>query len=183
MNNNLSEFQDLTLDFLGSQEYLVLVPKPNKLGLRSSPAIQAKMPPGSAIIAKKITNSHQIQSDIGTRDETNGDQPNALSENLDSQTYGVYFGEYNTGDNTSQAFFQSLNDALEKEQNVFLPSRRLLVSKKNINEIFSVVGILNTSKLKELRLTPVKLKVELVGDYIDIFPEYRDVLLDWVRPK
>jgi hypothetical protein len=160
MNNQSTEFQDLTLDFIGGHEYLVLVPKSTSSGVE----------PASAIVAKKIT------SEEGTQSPQN--------ENLDSRAYRISVWEKSTDRNNPTPFAEKINNALDRLETKDSPAKyggSLILSKENLVSQFNIVGILNTLKLNEyLSNDIIKDKLEF-NTYIDVFPEYQGQLSSWVN--
>lgn len=153
-----SNYQDLTLDFIGDQEVLVIIPKePTKTGggIKDLNAINPK----SAIIAKKIT----------SRGESS-------EENLDSNAYAISF-ELANNETPETPFSTKIIKALEKTSANY-PKSQPLISKDYLLKTFHICGILNVDKLKNS--TPETNNFLELGAFIELFPETKKELLDWV---
>jgi hypothetical protein len=194
MNNTISEFQDLTLDFIGGQEYLVLVPKKHEV---------QKILPGSAILAKKVTNRSDFapieaiytpseplcsvedpstpatQSNPPSSVPTLNKQPTPTEENLDSKAYKIYYEGNSFGAKNLTHFYEKMKLALERECRSYPTSSKLLLSKEDMINKFQIVGVLNTNKLRDYSVQ-FKSNPEDLSQYIDIFPEAKETLSQWI---
>lgn len=180
MNNQLSEFRDLTLDFLGSQEYLVLIPK-NWSCVESS---TSSLSPGSAIIAKKVTNS-QSDNAPNTKENLYG----SPKENLDSQAYNIKYSlDTSCAHKNPTTYFQKIQYILNDKTAPSPKFPNLLVSKADLTSLFHIAGVLQLHKLEEITKSATESTTESatksksipIDYYIDIFPEYKDELHNWV---
>jgi hypothetical protein len=167
MNNQLTELQDLTLDFIGGHEYLVLVPKGTDTNDGTQPHFNIE--PSSAIVAKKITNEDGVQS--------------PQNENLDSRAYRINIGEKSSKKTNPTAFAEGVKNALDRLENKDSSpySGGLVLSKEDLINQFNIVGILNAPKLNEyISKNATKQNLEF-DTYIDIFPECQGQLSSWVN--
>lgn len=168
MNNQLTELQDLTLDFIGGHEYLILVPK--STDTNDGNQLRFNIEPSSAIVAKKITNEDGVQS--------------PQNENLDSRAYRINIGERSSEKTNPTAFAEGVKNALDKLENKDSSPHYnggLVLSKEDLINQFNIVGILNTLKLNEyISKNATNQNLEF-NTYIDIFPECQGQLSSWVN--
>jgi hypothetical protein len=162
MRSTQSNYQDLTLDFIGDQEVLVIIPKfPSKEieGIEKLSAISPK----SAIIAKKLTTTKK-----------------SSEENLDSNAYAISFEpkEYNDKESLSTPFSTRIYKALE-ESSANSSKPKSLISKDYLLKNFHICGILNTDKLKSN--SPDTNNLCELETLIELFPETKSEFLEWVR--
>jgi len=152
-----STYQDLTLDFVGDQEILILMPK--------DPQKSKNIAPGSAIIAKKIINA------------------DLQKENLDSLTYAVYYeGNLHNAKNLN-LFSEKVKKALERHSQNYPTKAKLLLPKEELLKHFTIAGILNQERLEHQLLTQPPSQNEHIGSFVDLFPETSQVFLNWVETK
>jgi hypothetical protein len=174
MNRELSAFQDLTLDFIGGEEMLVLVPKKGPI---NQDLTDPNIPLGSAIIAKKITNPEDILSPVAEPSE------GGSHENLDSQSYLIYYEGYPKGQPTPKSFSSGLQKALNRANKLSPTKQNLILSKGTLTQLFYIVGILDSAKLSNYTNRTNLGTQNQYNQYIDLFPEYKDVYLQWVDPQ
>jgi hypothetical protein len=185
MNNPLSEFQDLTLNFLGDKEYLILVPK-SQPTIKEEPELEANAPNklqkellmGSAIIAKKITNTLDLD-----RPTNNEPQNSSTNEDLDSKTYSIYYEGNAYNASNLKTFAQKINKAVERESKSYPTSSKIIVSEENLRKFFHIVGILNVERLKVhlLEDTETPNQNDQWLHYIEVFPESKNTLEGWLK--
>jgi hypothetical protein len=185
MNNPLSEFQDLTLNFLGDKEYLILVPK-SQSTIKEEPELEANAPNklqkellmGSAIIAKKITNTLDLD-----RPTNNEPQNSSTNEDLDSKTYSIYYEGNAYNASNLKTFAQKINKAVERESKSYPTSSKIIVSEENLRKFFHIVGILNVERLKVhlLEDTETPNQNDQWLHYIEVFPESKNTLEGWLK--